>query len=360
MRVELIEVALELRQPVITRRGAITQRDGLLVRVIDGGVSGWGEAMPLPGWPGADLSATQRALEAWAADPDPDDLPIERFAHGALELAFLDLKCRRSGQTKVEELADGGPIADTVRLNALVQNAEEAAAALLDGYGTLKLKVGTRDVDDDVAAVAAVREAVGDSPRLRLDANGAWNFEQAVDALVRLEQYDIEYVEEPVSGLEALDQIARRSPIPVAVDDSLGSTEAQIPASIPVVVVKPMALGGPRAAHAAARRWIDQGREVVVTNYLDSAIGQHAALSVAAALPGPPQVHGAITPHLFTSDVADLPSIAEGRCRPLGPVVVDIELGSSQPAPESARSGRPIIRVGRPVTAEDARVLEDE
>ena len=314
MRVELTEIALKLRLPVMTGRGVITQRDGLLVQISDGGVTGWGEAMPLPGWPGADLSATQRALETWAADPDPEELPSERFAHGAVELALLDLECRSNDQTQAEVLAGGGPIADSVEFNALVQNAEEAAAALADGYGTVKLKVGAGDLDDDVAAVAAVREAVGKAPRLRLDSNGGWSVEQAVDALVRLEQYDIEYMEEPVSGLEALAQVATQSPLPVAVDDSLGSTEAQIPASIPVVVVKPMALGGPRTAYTAACRWINQGRKVVVTNYMDSAIGQHAALSVAAALPGPPQIHGAITPALFTRDLADLPPITNGRC----------------------------------------------
>ena len=314
MRVELREISLKLSHPVITGRGPITQRDGILVQVSDGGVTGWGEAMPLPGWPGADLSATRRALELWAAEPNPNNLPAERFAHGAVELALLDLESRRSGQTQAEVLAGGGPVADSVEVNALVQGAEETAVALADGYGTVKLKVGARDLEKDVVSVAAVRSAIGAATQLRLDANGAWTAEGAAEALARLEQYDIEYVEEPTSGLESLAKVAERSPIPVAVDDSLGSIAAQIPDSIPVVVVKPMALGGPRTAHAAARRWVEQGRKVIVTNYMDSAIGQHAALSVAAALPGLPQVHGAITPALFTRDLADLPPIDNGHC----------------------------------------------
>lgn len=314
MRVELTSIALKLRHPVITSRGSITQRDGVLVQLSDGGISGWGEAMPLPGWPGADLSATRRALEQWAVEPNPNNLPAERFAQVAVELALLDLESRRRGQAQAEVLVHGEPTADSVELNALVQSAEEAVAAVADGYGTVKIKVGAPDLDDDLAAVAAVREAVGVSPRLRLDANGAWNLEQAVDALARLEKFDIEYVEEPTPGLEALAQVARRSPISVAVDESLEQPEAPIPDEISVVVVKPMAAWGPTSAHCYATKWIEEGRRVIVTSYLDSAIGQHAALSVAAALPGPLQVHGAITPALFTSDVADLPPIAEGRC----------------------------------------------
>ena len=314
MHVELSEVALLLRRPVMTGRGAITQRDGLLVRIHEGGVIGWGEAMPLPGWPGADLSATRDALEEWATDPDPEDLPSEQFAHGAVELALLDMEAQQSGRSQAEMLSKGGPVADAVEINALVSDADEAASAVSDGYATLKLKVGASDLDVDVAAVAAVREAIGDSCRLRLDANGAWTVDQAVAALSRLKQFDIEYVEEPVAGIEALTQVAEQSPIPVAVDDSLGSADAELPESIPVVVVKPMALGGSRTAYVAARHWINEGRKVIITNYFDSAIGQHAALSVAAALPGPPQVHGAITPALFNRDVADLPTIADGCC----------------------------------------------
>ena len=314
MRVELRETSLKLRHPVITGRGSITQRDGLLVQISDGGVTGWGEALPLPGWPGADLLATRRALEQWAADPDPDDLPNERFAHGAVELALLDLEARRSGKTQAEALADVRPVADWVELNALVSDTHTAVAAVAAGFRTVKLKVGASDLDEDVASVAAVRGAVGDDTRLRLDANGAWTAEEAVEALALLERYEIEYVEEPVAGIESLAQVASQSPIPVAVDDSLSFADAQIPESIAVVVVKPMALGGPRSAYAAAHRWIEQSLKVVVTNFFDSAIGQHAALSVAAALPGPPQVHGAITPDLFTRDLADLPPIANGRC----------------------------------------------
>ena len=329
MRVELREISLELRHPVMTGRGSITQRDGLLVQISDGGVTGWGEAMPLPGWPGADLSATQRALEAWAADPDPGDLPSERFAHGAVELALLDLEARRRGQTQAEVLADDQPVADSVELNALVNDAHTAAASVAASFRTVKLKVGASDLEGDVASVAAVRSAIGADTRLRLDANGAWTAEEAAEALARLEQYDIEYVEEPVAGIESLAQVASQSPITVAVDDSLVSADAQIPESIAVVVVKPMALGGPRTAIAAARRWADQGRNVVVTNFFDSAIGQHAALSVAAALPGPPQVHGTITPHLFTQDIAELPLVTHGQC-PLpphspGPVGINLD-----------------------------------
>ena len=101
-----------------------------------------------------------------------------------------------------------------------MEDAQTAVAAVAAGFGTVKLKVGASDLEGDVASVAAVRDAVGDDTRLRLDANGAWTAEEAVEALAQLEQYDIEYVEEPVAGMDALAQVASQSPIPVAVDES--------------------------------------------------------------------------------------------------------------------------------------------
>ncbi|WP_420639253.1 o-succinylbenzoate synthase [Candidatus Poriferisocius sp.] len=353
MRVELREVALTLRRPVMTGRGPIARREGLLVRIHDHDVSGWGEALPLPGWPGADLAATRRALQAWAADPHPEALPTERFARGAVELALLDVEARRRTLTQAEVLADGGPVASSVALNALVQGPEDAAAAVARGYRTVKLKVGASPPEEDVATVAAVRAAIGEAAKLRLDANGAWTAEHAVTVLAQLEPHGVDYVEEPVAGLEALAEVAERSPVPVAADESLKDADTEVPEVIAVLVIKPMALGGPRTAHGAACRWIERGHRVVVTNFFDSAVGQHAALSTAAALPGPPEVHGAITPDLFTHDLAPLPPIASGHC-PLPP---------HSPTPTISAPGElgdrwPTIGVGRQITSEDVAKVD--
>ena len=213
MQVELTDISLELRRPVMTGRGAITQRDGLLVAITDGGFTGWGEAMPLPGWPDADLSETRRALQAWAADPDPDRLPEERFAHAAVELALLDLEARQNGRTQAEMLSQGGVVADSVEINALVSNADEATRG------------GGRRLRHDEGQGGCVRcrrptwvpwlpceMRSGRAAACRLDANGGWTVEQALAALAPLGQFDIEYIEEPVTGIEALVRVAEQSP----------------------------------------------------------------------------------------------------------------------------------------------------
>ena len=321
MDVQLFDIALKLRHPIATSKGPITQRDGIALFIRDGTHHGWGEAMCLPNWPESNLTATRQALEGWAQKPHPQKLPTERFAKGAVELALCNLEAQRQNKTLAQILADRNTATTQVHLNALVSSPAEAAKAVANGYNTVKLKVGVSDLadlSDDVALVAEVRSAIGSNVALRLDANGAWTPTQAHKAIELLTPYNIEYIEEPTSGLANLSQLAENSTIPIAADESLHEVLLPHPKTalpIPVLVVKPMALGGPRTTHSLACNWIRQGHKVVISNYLDSAIGQHAAVSVAAALPVPQQVHGAVTPALFINDLAKLPAISRGRCQ---------------------------------------------
>ena len=79
--------------------------------------------------------------------------------------------------------------------------------ALSDGYACFKLKVG---LPDDVERVAAVREAIGPWPALRVDANGAWSVDEAVQAIRSIEGNDLELVEQPCRTLRELAEVRQR------------------------------------------------------------------------------------------------------------------------------------------------------
>src|SRR6266568_3035749 len=74
-----------------------------------------------------------------------------------------------------------------------MQHARESAA---EGYEVIYLKVG-RGAERDDACVAAVREAIGPEPLLRIDPNEAWDAATAVDRIRQLEQYELDWVEQP-------------------------------------------------------------------------------------------------------------------------------------------------------------------
>jgi len=224
------------------------------VTLVSGPV-GWGECSPFPGYP-CDPAA------AWAA---------------AREAA-----------------CDGWPEAtrDTVAVNALVDTPAIDPASLA-GYPAVKVKVGRREPHADVELVAAVRDAIGPSVALRIDANGAWDVDTAADVITRLAGYDLELVEQPVASLDDLARVRRRVNVPIAADESVRSVEdaRRLAASdaADAVVLKVQALGGVRRALRVADA---AGVPAVVTSMRETSVGIAAGLALAAALPELPYASG--------------------------------------------------------------------
>jgi len=323
-RVSLQRFRLRLRAPLATAHGPIAERTGVLLALENqAGVRGFGEAMPLAGWPGGSLAELQAWLASRAAEllGKPAHEALARtlvgppLARAALETALLDLAARERGVPLAASLAMRTP-EPTVAVNALL--AEEAPIAIAraarslaaEGFRCFKLKVGARPLADDVARVAALRTAAGPDAALRLDANGAWSEDEAVAALAALVEYTPEYVEEPAAGALACARVRARSAVPIALDESAaddaGLELALKLAAADVLVIKPALLGGPRAARAAARRARDAGIDVVVTSFLDSAIGIAAALHYAATLVPNGRAAGLASGALFERDLAAL------------------------------------------------------
>jgi len=99
---------------------------------------------------------------------------------------------------------------------------EEAIGWIEKGFKTLKLKIGI-DPKKDERSIEAVRDAVGDDIRIRVDANQGYSPGTAIQVGRRIEKYDIEYIEQPVPAwnIEGLAQVKRSINIPVAADESL-------------------------------------------------------------------------------------------------------------------------------------------
>ncbi|OGA96243.1 MAG: hypothetical protein A3G27_10470 [Betaproteobacteria bacterium RIFCSPLOWO2_12_FULL_66_14] len=99
---------------------------------------------------------------------------------------------------------------------------ERSAEVVAAGYRSIKLKVGRGKVEDDIANVKAIRDSVGYGVRLGIDANGTWNYFDALHALRKLEKYDILMCEQPVPWRE-IDNLARlrqKVAIPICADES--------------------------------------------------------------------------------------------------------------------------------------------
>ncbi|HEY7044710.1 MAG TPA: o-succinylbenzoate synthase [Nocardioidaceae bacterium] len=260
--------------PMNVRFRGLRRREGMLIK----GAAGVGEFSPF--W---DYDATESA--AWLA--------------AALEAA---------DQPFPTPLRDLVPVNCTVP--AVTPDEAKEIVARSHGCRTAKVKVAEpgQTLDDDVARVAAVREALGPGGRIRVDANGGWPVDNAVKAIAGLAEFDLEYVEQPVATVEDLALVRRRVDVAIAADESIRRASDPLRvkqlAAADIAVLKVQPLGGVRACLRLAEQI---SMPVVVSSALESSVGIAAGVALAAALPELPYACGLATTAMFTADVVDDP-----------------------------------------------------
>ena len=238
------------------------------------------------------------------------------------------------------------PLRDEIPCNATVPavapDAVPGVIARFDGCETAKVKVAERgqSLADDVERVAAVRDVMGEGGAVRLDANGGWSVDQAVDAITRLAPFGLEYVEQPCASVEELREVRTALAhngidVRVAADESIRKAEDPLrvarEAAADLVVVKVAPLGGVvRALEVVG----DCGLPAVVSSALDSSVGIRAGVALAAALPDLPHACGLGTVGLLASDVSRDPLVPVGGNVPARQVDVDDDLLEEHAAPE--------------------------
>ncbi len=332
----LTERTLAFTQPLQTAYGVVRERELLSVALTDAdGVSGYGEAAPLEPYDGVGIARVRRALEAYRpvlmqseaatgaqlidACRRLDDLPA---ALAAIDLALWDRAGRRA-ERPVAALLTDDPAAE-VSVNATIGAtdragaAAQAARAVRAGFGCVKVKVG---VGDDAGRLAAVRAAVGPHVALRVDANGAWDVEEAVRAIEALAPVGLELVEEPTHGLEAVRAVRERVPVRVAIDETAAEHGALGAGVADAVCLKISRCGGIAGLLAAAALVRASGAEVYLASTFDGPLGVAAAVHAAAALAsrGPLPACGLATLALFEGLENPMPARAGRIAVPLAP-----------------------------------------
>jgi L-alanine-DL-glutamate epimerase-like enolase superfamily enzyme len=328
--------SLRLAAPLHSSYGAVGERHLLAVSITDGaGNSGHGEAAPLPAYDGVSLERAEQALERYERAlsrcgemPDAQVLEACRSADplpaalAAIDVALWDRAGRLSGKPVAALLCENpaGEIPVNATLSALDRAgaADQAASAKRDGFGCVKVKVG---VADDAGRVAAVRAAAGADVALRLDANGAWDVEQAVRAIEALAPLGLELVEEPVHGLEAIRELRERVTVRIAIDETAAQSGALASGAAHAVCLKIARCGGISGLIAAAALVRASGAEPYIASTLDGPVGVAAALHAAAALASrAPMPHcGLATLGLFADLENQLPARGGAIALPSAP-----------------------------------------
>ncbi|TPW74120.1 o-succinylbenzoate synthase [Schumannella soli] len=299
---ELLAAARVVALPLATRFRGIDVREALLLR----GPAGWTEFSPFAEY---------------------DDAEAATWLAAALDFGWSDVDATPDHPALLR---------DRIPVNATMPavDADRVAEILAryDGCRTVKVKVAERGqtLADDIARVRAVRAAIGPEGRIRLDANGGWNIDEAEHAAHELAPFDLEYLEQPCATVPELAELRSRLhdwDLPIAADESVRKAEDPIAVvregAADLVVVKAQPLGGVRAA---LRIVAEAGVPAVVSSALDTSVGLAMGAHLAAALPELDYDCGLGTASLLAADVTREPLRAEGGSIPVRRVEVDAGL----------------------------------
>ena len=331
--VEVIPYALPFREPYVTARGTLTRREMVMLRLTtDEGLVGLGEAVPLSLRGGASLEQVVRELQDVAASEPLYDF-FDRSYFEVFSVAEIDPRLRLSAPARCavlcavtdiwSRLADAeDPGSEPIRPTPVTCNAtliagpaaavaEDALAWAEEGFSTFKLKLG---VDDDLALVQAVRDAVGPRARLRVDANGAWSLATALAMVSELEQFDIELVEQPVRTMEEAALLSRESEVPLSGDESINNLEeAELALDLDAFQVTGIKLAKVGGLFEAME--IGELMPAYASSALDGPVGIATAARLASNIddkvnpvgPPPPRyAHGLATQRLFAATIASV------------------------------------------------------
>lgn len=218
------------------------------------------------------------------------------------------------------------PVRTSVPVNVTIPavDPERAIELVRASGGCLTAKVKVAEPGEDPCAeldrVAAVREALGEQGRIRVDANGGWDVQTAIERLRVLDRAagGLEYAEQPVMAVADLARVRRSVDVPIAADESIRRAsdplEVARQEAADIMVVKVQPLGGVRAALDIIG---EVGLPAVVSSALDSSVGIAAGVALAAALPELPYACGLATMNLFTDDVVTDPLVPVAGALPV-------------------------------------------
>jgi O-succinylbenzoate synthase len=296
--VEAFRYELPLISPLVIKGRRLDVRIGLLVKLTsDSGFTGWGEVAPLPGVSRESLLSAQKQVVGLRSSLQTLDLAC---GSGPLENGFCVLQKAGDLTPAVRcgvELAvwnllvESGAIQlcgrpsekhrHSISINGLLTGAASeitpAAQRMADsGFKAVKLKVGSKGVDEDIEMTLRVREIIGEKISLRLDANRSWNLKEAVKFGKAVCQCGIEYIEEPVAVPRDIAAFANESKLPVALDETLIDLPPEClekKMGVCAVILKPTLLGGFHRSVQYGLKALNLGLKPVMSSTYESGVG---------------------------------------------------------------------------------------
>lgn len=321
---------LDFKVPGGTSRGVLHQKETYFIKIQKAGKLGIGECALFRGLSYDDVVNYEDKLQ-WLCDHIDEEMnylmeelmefPSIQFG---LEQAQLSLASTNQFDLFPSDFSRGD---DYININGLIWMGEkdfmikQIQDKLGHGFTTLKMKIGAIDFDTELKILAYIRKRFGpDQVALRVDANGAFDADEALKKLDKLSAYQLHSIEQPIKAgqWEAMSTLCERSPVPIALDEELiGITDHEVKKEMlsaikpQYIILKPSLVGGFRGS----MEWINMARANQtgwwITSALESNIGLNAIAQFAYNLKNPmPQGLG--TGGLFSNNIVSPLTVRNG------------------------------------------------
>jgi len=292
-QVEIYHFDLPLRLPLWINQEKISRRQGfILILSTPDGKKGFGEISPLPGLhietaydAGRQLqnlcfqiSTLSQIYDEAKNDkilPHQELYPSVRFG---LESAIIDLLADREGVAPSQILDSSKPCRH-IQINGLITRDEDITKQieyfLKMEYRTVKIKLGNQPIKSEIQKIHEVYGQIGNSLKIRIDANRSWSVVQAEELYNNIESKSLEYIEEPLQDAENLMELFQSTQMPIAIDESIKFLEkpAESYNWCRAIILKPALLGSIFKTNQLIKQAADQGIITVISDTFQSSIG---------------------------------------------------------------------------------------
>lgn len=293
-----IPYELIFKRPSGTSRGILTTKPTFFIELSDEqGRRGIGECSPLPGLsPEFNADYEKKLQQVCQAVQEGslliagelDHFPSIQFG---LEMALRDLESQQNQVLYPSAFTEGR---DSIPINGLVWMGDKAfmmqqVKEKLDlGFRCIKIKIGAIDFEHELALLGHIRKQFSAADiEIRVDANGAFSPDEALDKLQRLSEFELHSIEQPIKAgqHEAMHNLCRTTPFPIALDEELigvfdlEQKKELLSAIRPqYVILKPSLVGGYRGSS----QWISSAKELGIDWWLTSALESNVGLNAIA------------------------------------------------------------------------------
>lgn len=334
LKAKFKKYTLQFKNPAKTSRDVLVEKELWYLMVYDEkepNIKGIGEVAPIFGLSvESGPKEIEKKLEAVCKEINNfknyldfnclEDFPSIKFA---LEVALNDL-CNRA--SKVLFKSDFTQNKSPIDINGLIwMNGskimqDQIDAKIVENFTTIKLKIGALDFKEEVALIKHIRTNYSHKIVIRLDANGAFEFEEAKEKLEVLSQFNIHSIEQPIKAgnIDQMAELCANSPIKIALDEELigvkhNEKENLVSTIKPhYLILKPSLLGG----FKACENWIALAEKYAIGYWVTSALESNIGLNAIAQwtyMLNVDMAQGLGTGQLFENNIYSPLQIAKGK-----------------------------------------------